>query len=129
MLQSGIITPSTSPYASPLILVSKKDRTQRFCVHYRKINDATESEQTLMPVISDMLRDLGNAKVFSSLDLKNGYWQISMDPATKSATAFTTPNGDLYEFEVMPFRLKNAPTTFQRLMSQHTRTLAPLEGR
>lgn len=118
MLRDGIIRPSTSPYASPVVLVPKKDGTLRFCADYRRINDATESEPTPMPIVQDTVRDLGDARVFSVLDLKSGYWQIPMEEESKPVTAFTTPDGGQYEFEVMPFGLKNAPASFQRLTSQ-----------
>lgn len=72
MLEAGIIARSTSPYASSVVLVPKKDGKMRFCVDYRKINEATISEPTQMPIIQDTLRELGDAKVFSSLYLKIG---------------------------------------------------------
>lgn len=118
MLARGIIEPSHSPYASPVVMVPKKDGELRFCVDYRKLNEITVSEPTPMPIITETLRDLGTAKYFSSLDLKSGYWQIPMDAKSKPFTAFTTPDGASYHFRFMPFGLKNAPATFQRLMTQ-----------
>jgi transposase InsO family protein len=122
MLVSGVIEPSTSEYASPVVIVKKKDGQPRFCVDYRRLNAATRDEAAPLPIIQEMLRDLGQAKVFTSLDLKSGYWQVPLSDESKEYTAFTTPDGGLYQFRVMPFGLKGAPPTFQRLMSQEVLT-------
>ncbi|KAK9694518.1 Reverse transcriptase (RNA-dependent DNA polymerase) [Popillia japonica] len=71
-----------------------------------------------LPPIYEALRDLGTASVFSTLELRNGYWQMELDEESKPLTAITTPDGAAYEFQVMPFGLKGAPTTFQKLMVQ-----------
>lgn len=118
MLQEGIITPSTSPYSSPIVLVPKQDGSMRFCVDYRRVNEATISMPATMPVISETLQDLGDAQVFSSLDLEKGYWQIPLEDSSKAVTAFSTPDGGHYQFEVLPFGLRNAPAKFQHTMSQ-----------
>lgn len=117
MLEAGVIRPSHSPYSSPIVLVQKKDGEPRFCVDYRKINNLTVSESTALPPIQDTVRELGNAKVFTTMDLKSGYWQVPVDEGSKQYTAFMTPEGSSYEFQVMPFGLKNAPASFQKLMS------------
>jgi hypothetical protein len=122
MLVSGVIESSTSEYASPVVIVKKKDGQPWFCVDYRRLNAATRDEAAPLPIIQEMLRDLGQAKVFSSLDLKSGYWQVPFSDESKEYTAFTTPDGGLYQFRVMPFGLKGAPPTFQRLMSQEVLT-------
>ena len=100
------------------MLVKKKDGAPRFCVDYRKLNAQTTDEASALPVINEALRDLSSAKVFSVLDLKSGYWQIPMDQRSKHLTAFTTPDGATYQFRRMPFGLKNAPATFQNLMTR-----------
>lgn len=122
MLADGIIEPSAAPWSSPIVLVSRKDREPRFCVDYRRLNMQTRDESTALPMIQEALKDIGSAKIFSTLDLKSGYWQIPLSEETKPLTTFTTPDGASYRFKVMPFGLKNAPATFQRMMTQEVLT-------
>lgn len=115
MLKDDVIQPSASPWASPVVLVKKKDQTLRFCIDYRKLNAVTKRDVYPLPRIDDTLDRLRDAKFFSCLDLKNGYWQIEVDERDREKTAFVTPDG-LYEFKVLPFGLCSAPATFQRMM-------------
>ncbi|KAK8786810.1 hypothetical protein V5799_023415 [Amblyomma americanum] len=115
MLNDGIIQPSNSPWSSPVVLVKKKDGTLRFCVDYRKLNSVTKKDVYPLPCIDDSLDRLRQAKYFSSVDLRSGYWQIEVDERDREKTAFVTPDG-LYEFRVLPFGLCCAPATFQRMM-------------
>ena len=110
-----MIRPSSSPWASPIVLVKKKDGSTRFCVDYRKVNKVTRKDAYPLPRVDDTLDTLAGAKWFSTLDLISGYWQVEMHPDDREKTAFCTLEG-LFEFNVMPFGLCNGPATFQRLM-------------
>ena len=115
MLERDVIQPSKSPWASSIVMVSKKDGSKRFCIDYRKLNDVTVKYSYRIPRIVDSLEQLGRAQWFSCLDLNSGYWQVEVDDADREKTAFTSRRG-LFEFKVMPFGLCNAPATFERLM-------------
>ena len=117
MSKLDIIQPSRSPWASPVILVEKKDGGLRFCVDYRKLNDVSKFDAYPMPRVEEVLESVGSATIFSMLDLCKGYWQVPMEEKSRGKTAFTTPFG-LFEFNVMPFGLHNAPATFQRMMNE-----------
>ena len=105
MLASGVIQESSSPWASPVALVRKKDNTLRFCVDYRRLNAVTRKDVFLIPRIDDLLDQLKGKKVFSTLDARCGYWQIKVKEELREKTAFVTFDG-LYEFRVMLFVLK-----------------------
>ena len=117
MLDSGVITTSVSPWASPIVLVTKKDGTVRFCVDYRKVNQVAKFDAYPMPRVEEVFESIGPANFITTLDLAKGYWQIPMAKDSHEVTAFNTPYG-LFEFVVMPFGLHTAPATFQRLMNE-----------
>jgi len=115
MLKKGIISPSSGPWSAPVVLVKKKDGTTRLCIDYRVLNEVTVKDAYPLPRIDESLDSLSGVTWFSTLDLMSGYWQVEMEPEDRSKTAFATRRG-LYEFNVMPFGLCNAPGTFERLM-------------
>lgn len=118
MIAAGVIEPSTSAFSSSPVIIERADKKPRFCVDFRQLNEVTEDESSFLPKISDTLKELGTAKIFTSLDLRSGYWQIPLTERAKPLTAFSTPDGAHFQFTVMPFGLKNAPSTFQSLMTQ-----------
>ncbi|UYV64864.1 hypothetical protein LAZ67_3002201, partial [Cordylochernes scorpioides] len=115
MMEMEVVQPSESPWASPVVLVRKKDGSVRFCVDYRGLNKMTKKDVYPLPRVDDALDCLKGANIYSTIDLKAGYWQIGIDEADREETAFITPDG-LFEFKAMPFGLCNAPATFERMM-------------
>ena len=94
----------------------EKDGSLRFCIDLHWLNLCTIKDAYSLPRIDEILDCLGGSVIFTSLDLKSGYWQVEMDEMSKQLTAFTVRPLGFYECERMPFGLTNAPTTFQRLM-------------
>ncbi|KAL5471331.1 hypothetical protein EMCRGX_G029435 [Ephydatia muelleri] len=114
MAQNDLIV---SVLSSPVVLVKKKDESVRFCVDYRKVNSVTRKDAYPLPRVDDTLDTLAGSRLFTTLDLASGYWQVEVAEEDQPKTAFTTPEG-LFQFRVMPFGLCNAPATFQRLMDR-----------
>ena len=118
MLRLGAIRKSCSPWASAIVLVRKKNGKLRFCIDLRKLNSKTLKDSYALPRIEQTLEHLKGSKVFSTLDLTSGYWQVEMAEECKQFTTFTFGPLGFYECEVMPLGATNAPATFQRLMEE-----------
>jgi hypothetical protein len=116
LLEKGYIRPSTLPWAAPVLFVEKKDGTKRMCIDYRSLNEVTIKNKYPLPRIEDLFDQLRGASVFSKIDLRSGYHQLRIRPSDIPKTAFITKYG-LYEFTVMSFALRNAPTYFMYLMN------------
>ena len=115
MLVKEIIRLSTSPWSSPIVLVTKPDGSTRFYIDYRKVNSVTKKDAYPLPRIEDTLNALGGAMYFTTLDLRSGNWQDALEEKSKEVTVFMTSKGH-WEFNVVPFGLTNVPAAFQRLM-------------
>ena len=117
LLNSGVISPSESEWASPLHIVKKADGGFRPCGDFKALNSVCKSDRYHVPNINSFSAKLANKKCFSKIDLASAYHQIKVHPDDVPKTAITTPFG-LYEFNFMPFGLKNAAATFQRFMDK-----------
>ena len=125
MLAEDIIEPSSSPWASPLVLVPKKNGEVRTCIDFRRVNAVTQRDAYPLPSIDDIFDSMNGAIIFSTLDLRSGYWQIPLVESCREKTAFICHRG-LYQFKRLPFGLINAPAIFQRFMNK---ILAPYIGK
>jgi hypothetical protein len=121
-LASGWIRPSTSPMASPILFVKKKDGSRRMCVDYRRLNAMTVKNSYPLPLTQGLIEKLEGAKIFTKLDLKSGYSLCRIKEGDEWKTAFKTKYG-LFKYLIMPFGLSNAPATFQALMNEIFRDL------
>lgn len=124
LLKAGVIVPSSSRFASPTVLVKKKDGGRRLCVDYRGLNSCTIDMKFPLPHTKTILERMAGRRVFATLDLRQGFHQIPLERNARHLTAFSTPEG-LYEYTRVPFGLKNSPSYFQQTMS---RVLGGLSG-
>jgi hypothetical protein len=124
LLQAGIVRKSHSEYASPIVLVKKKNGESRMCVDYRDINKKAIKERYPLPLIHDQIDQLSEAKYFTTLDMKSGFHQMEIEEESKHITAFITPDG-LYEYNRMPFGYVNSPSVYQRAIDK---ALGELKG-
>lgn len=122
LLENNIIRESDSSFSSPVILVKKKDGSDRLCIDYRSLNKIIEKDNYPLPLIEDQIDKLGKAKYFISIDMKNGFHQIPVSEDSIKYTAFSTPDGH-YEFLKMPFGICNGPSVFQRAITKAVKHL------
>ena len=124
MLKEGVIEPCVSEWASPMVIIKKKDDTIQLCIDYRRLNAETVMDAYPMPRVDDILDQVGQAKYITTLDLAKGYyWQVPVAEEDRHKTAFITTKG-LYQFKMMPFGLYGAPATFQRMMDEVIRGMS-----
>ncbi len=117
LVELGKMKPNSSEYACRVTLPAKKDGSRRFCGDYRPLNAQTRCDSFPMPLVEDVIDQLGSSTWFIALDLQSGFWQIRMAPEDVKKTALITKTG-LYDWMVMPFGLKNATSMFTRTMSE-----------
>nr|XP_009797766.1 PREDICTED: uncharacterized protein LOC104244140 [Nicotiana sylvestris] len=127
ILQASTVVPSSSPFASLVILIKKKDASWRIYVDYRQLNDIMVKNKYPIPVVEDLLDELHGANLFSKLDLRSAYRQIRMCEEDEFKTAFRTHHG-LWQFWVMPFGLSNSLKTFQAIMHKNEEATQAFEA-
>jgi hypothetical protein len=115
--QKGYMRPSSSPWAAPALFVTKKDDSLMLCIDYRALNEVTIKNKYPLPRIDNLSNQLGRSKYFSKIDLRFGYYQLTIQSEDVPKTTFVTCYGQ-YEFTAMPFGLINAPAYFMNLMSK-----------
>ncbi|KAL0821643.1 hypothetical protein ABMA28_005084 [Loxostege sticticalis] len=126
MIAAGIIQPCQSPWTAPVVMVPKKDGGTRVCVDYRQLNAITTPDMYPLPRIDDLLHGAKPTPYMTTIDLQSGYWQIKVQEQDQDKTCFVTPFGT-YKFLRMPFGLRNAPATFQRLMDRFRISLSHIK--
>ena len=117
MIKMGVIRESSLPYASPVVVVKKKDNINQVCVDYRKLNKLTVIDPETMPTAEHLFQKLSGDKLFTKIDINKGYWQITISEEDIAKTAFVTPDGS-YEFLKMPFGIINSAATLKRAMKK-----------
>ena len=118
MAERDLIEPSTSPWSSPAIIVPKKNGGIRFCIDYRRLNKVTIPDSMPLPRCDDSLDALGGSKWFSTLDLRQGFFQVGLDEESRPLTAFCIPGSGLWQFKVVPFGSMTSPACFERVMER-----------
>lgn len=114
--RGGLCKPSRSPYGAPILFQKKKDETLRLCIDFRALNKITIKNKYPLLLIEDCFDRLAGAKIFTKLDLKQGYYHVRIATRDEGKVNYVTKYG-LYEFMVIPFRLCNALVTFCTLMN------------
>jgi transposase InsO family protein len=120
LLDNGLIRPTASPYASPVLMVPKAGQpgAWRLTVDYRALNDRIERDSFPIPHPTDVFNELAGHKFYSRLDLASGFWQIRLDPCDEDKTAFVAPTVGQFAWRVLPMGLKTAPSVFARMMQK-----------
>ena len=126
MMKMGVIRESSSPYASPVVVVKKKHNTNLLCVDYRRLNKLTVFDPEPMSIAEHLFQNLNGDKYFTRIDLSKGYWQISIPEEDIAKTAFVTPDG-ANEFLKMPFGMINSEATLKRAMKKFLHGLDNVE--
>ena len=126
-MSNDFIEPSRSNWSSPCVLVPKPDGSYRLCTDYRVVNHVTKTDTFPIPRIDDCIDNVGKSRFVTKFDLLKGFWQVPLTERAMEISAFVTPDG-LYQYKVMPFELKNAPATFQRLINHVTAGLSGCEA-
>ncbi|CAF1076070.1 unnamed protein product [Didymodactylos carnosus] len=117
LLERRQIEESTSPWSSPVVLVKKKDKTVRFCVDYRRLNEITIKDKFPLPKIEEIFDQLSDSMFYPKLDFRSGYFQIPLAKEDRQKTAFSTRDNH-YQFTVLPQGITNGPAVFQRIINQ-----------
>ncbi|GFS89254.1 retrovirus-related Pol polyprotein from transposon 297 [Trichonephila clavipes] len=121
-IQNGVIEPCSSAYASQVLVVRKKDGSPRVCIDFRKLNRVLVMDHYPLPLIEDILDKLQDTRVFSTIDLRNGFFHVPVNKQSRPYTSFVTQNGQ-FQFLKMPFGLSTCPSTFQRFINTVFRDL------
>lgn len=121
-LRDGVIRPSYSDYASPVVVVAKKDGSPRLCINFKKLNEKMLRDRYPLPLIEDQIDHLRGSGIYTTLDLKDGFFHVQVEEASRKYTSFVVPSGQ-YEFNRVPFGLSNAPSVFQRYIHNIFRPL------
>ena len=125
LLDNGVIQPSVSPFSSPLSIAVKKDGSPRICLDFRKINAVTKKDAKCIPSVDELIDSLHGKRVFSSIDLMQGYHQQELSERSKKFTAFNAGPIGFFEYSRLPFGLSNSSASFQRMMEYILRELLP----
>ena len=127
LIDLGVVERSDSPYCCPVVIVKKKDNSNRFCIDFRILNKITVSDAGPIPSMEQIFSKLAGYKFISKLDISKGYWQIPLSENSKKYTAFKTPLG-LFQYTLLPFGLFTAQASCSRLMRKLLQNLQNVDN-